>query len=441
MIHVDGAVRKNVTPVRYGFDMRNTEPSPGSTAITVDGDSVSISGLVVTDPALADAIRRSEEPEAFVRRVLEVGFRGVMSMGVDIGLAEVEERMLRASAETTTAAQRQVSQMLEEAREAVDDILDPGSSGSVTAQTLTAFSEWRTDFLERFDPDRSTSHTGRLIQSMTELLGPGGALEDRLQAALDPSAPGSGLATVTELIDRRFGELRETLAAETARSEEAEKGTRKGFEFEDDLDHALRTCARHMGGTVERTSADAGDLDRAIGDYVVELESGTRIVIEAKNKKSLSLRGDGGILNELDLAMANRGARVAICVSKLSDAFPREVGPINVFGNRILVCDDGEGTLLWVAMRWALQLAEATSSEAAALDPDRIRHGLDRLLQLAERFKTSRKQLTSIKDTAVLVHESLGDMRSELLDAADDLAREAFGSKPANNVIDLSAAG
>src|SRR5665811_1170997 len=207
-------------------------------------------------------------------------------------------------------------------------------------------------FFEGVDPERANSHTGRLLKEMQILLGPGGALEERLDAALDPTDASSGLARVTELLDRRFTEIREMLALERGHSQEAERGTMKGFEFEEVVEESLRVAARQMGAMVERTSNESGDLDRIVGDYVVELASGARIVVEAKNKRALALKGEKGILAELDLAMANRHAGVAICVSKHPDAFPKEVGPINVYGRRILVCDDGEGTLLWVALRW-----------------------------------------------------------------------------------------
>lgn len=434
-IVADTEVRENVIPFLYG-DAMPTDTSQST--LSLEGDTVIIKHLLIRDPALVDAIRRSDDPDALLRRIIEVGFRGVLSMGVGVDLSEIEQRLSRATTETTEAAELQVAQMLEDAQSAIGRILDPSLDGSVTATTLEAFASWRTEFLDRFDPDRTSSHTGRLLAGLNTLLGPGGALEARLTSALDPTSEGSGLGMVTDLIDQRFAEFRELVAGETARAEEAEKGTRKGFEFEDAVEETLRDCARHMRATVERTSTASGDLHRIVGDYVVELDSGMRIVIEAKNQKSLNLRGDGGILSEMDLALANREASVAICVSKLPDAFPKEVGPINVYGNRILVCDDGEGTLLSVALRWAEQMGSVSTSAPQTIDVAKLDHGIDRLLQLAERFKTSRRQLTQVKETVLTVHETLGDMRSELLDTANDIGREIFHDGQTVEVVDLS---
>lgn len=411
------------------------------TSISVDENRVTIESLSVIDPQLADALRRSEDPAALLERILSVGTRGVLSMGMGLDLGDMEERMQRTMLDATGAVEHRVAGMLEEARAEIARALDPTSRDSIVSRTLEEFSDWSISFFNEVDPERATSHTGRLLEEMKTLLGPGGALEERLGAALDPNDASSGLARVTELLDKRFAEIREMLALERGRSEEAERGTMKGFDFEDVVEESLRVAARQMGATVERTSSDPGTLDRIVGDHVVELSSGARIVVEAKNKKTLALQGEKGILAELDLAMANRSAGVAICVSKHPGAFPREVGPINVYGRRILVCDDGEGTLIWVALRWAQQLAASTAAEVADIDTDAVRDQLERLGQLAERFRSNRANLTSIQSSVGAVHESLGEMRSDLLELADDLTRQIFRGTPSPNVVDITMAG
>ena len=89
-----------------------------------------------------------------------------------------------------------------------------------------------------------------------------------------------------------------------------------------------RAWAAGVGGCeVERTSTDGGSLGREalVGDLVVVLADGGRVVIEAKHTARITLTGPDGILAELDRAMTNRDAEVAICVSA-QDAFPGEVG-------------------------------------------------------------------------------------------------------------------
>jgi hypothetical protein len=419
-------------------DTSQAQDSPG--AVSVDGTTVHLS-LTVDDPTLADLIRRSDDRVSLIERILSVGARGVASMGSTLDLSAVEARLRRTAEESSAASEARISKMLSEARNEITRLLDPSSKDSFTSMTIDEFASWRDGLFERFDPERQTSHTAKTIAAVAGLLGPGGALESRLSEAMDPSRSDSGLGRLAELLDRRITEIRELVAEERGRVNEAERGTSKGFDFEDEVEDALRTCARQLGATVERTSTRSGDLDRSVGDYVVEFDDRTRVVVEAKNKKSLSLTGSAGILEELDLAMANRDATVAICVSKHSDAFPKEVGPINVYGRRVLVSDPGDGTMVWVALRWARQLADHASPVAIEFDTEAVRDGLQRLNQLAERFRSNRSHLTQIKSSVVAVHESLGDMRRDLLDLADDLAAQIFKADAPAAVVDLSRAG
>ena len=414
-------------------------PSPGA-SVSVEGTTVRLT-LTVDDSTLADLVKRSDDPAALVERILSVGARGVASMGSTLDLSAVEARLRQTAEAASAASEERVTKMLAAARAEITRLLDPSAKHSFTATTIEEFATWRDGLFERLDPERQSSHTGRTIAAVAALVGPGGALETRLAEAMDPTRSDSGLGQLAELLERRITEIRELVAEERGRAGEAERGTAKGFDFEDDIEDALRTCARQMGATVERTSMLSGDLDRSVGDYVVEFDDRTRVVVEAKNKKSLSLSGSAGILEELDLAMANRDASVAICVSKQPEAFPKEVGPINVYGRRVLVADPGDGTMVWVALRWARQLADQSSSTAIEFDSEAVRDGLQRLNQLAERFRSNRTHLTQIKGSVAAVHESLGDMRRDLLDLADDLAAEIFKSDPGAAVVDLSKAG
>ncbi len=436
-------VTENVTPGGYGgcmADSSHFEASGPAGSVSVDGTTVQLS-VTVEDAMLADLVRRSDDPFGLIDRIVSIGARGVASMGSTLDLSALEARLRRSTEEASSATEARISEMLSEARTEIARLLDPSAKDSLTSMTIEEFAAWRDGLFERFDPERQSSHTGRTIAAVAELLGPGGALESRLTEALDPSRSDSGLGRLADLLERRITEIREIVAEERGRANEAERGTMKGFDFEDDVEEALRSCAREMGATVERTSKLSGDLARSIGDYVVEFDDRTRVVVEAKNKKTLSLTGSAGILEELDLAMANRDATVAICVSRHTDAFPKEVGPINVYGRRVLVGDPGDGTMLWVALRWARQLADQSSSAPIDFDTEAVRDGLQRLGQLAERFRANRSNLTQIKSSVAAVHESLGDMRRDLLDLADDLAAEIFRFGSAGNVVDLSKVG
>ncbi|MGH8936635.1 MAG: hypothetical protein ACRDXD_10325, partial [Acidimicrobiia bacterium] len=157
-----------------------------------------------------------------------------------------------------------------------------------------------------------------------------------------------------------------------------------------------------------------------------------RVVVEAKNVARLALTGKDGILEELDTAMANRRAQVAICISA-QEAFPREVGAFGVYGNRVLVVDEGEGTMISVAYRWAMGMLEASATGGASrLDARLVFDRLQRLRGLAQLFSTNRRALTDVKSSVGTVQESLETMRNELLGLVDELSTEVQRSAQEN---------
>ena len=222
-------------------------------------------------------------------------------------------------------------------------------------------------------------------------------------------------------------ELRDAVHAERGRRTEAEKGTQKGFLFEDAIEDRARAWAAGIGGCqVDRTSTDGGSLGRdvLVGDLVVVLADGARVVIEAKHTARINLTGPDGILCELDRAMTNRDAEVAICVSA-QEAFPGEVGSFGLYGNRILVVDDGTGSMFDVSLRIAnLLVSTARPSDGETIDRAAVIDQLDRIHKLAKRFSSSKRTLTEAQNSIDLAKEGLDSLRSELIELAEAAAHE-----------------
>ncbi len=392
---------------------------------------VEVHGLAVEDPVLAELL--DAQPEAawagLVARALEVGARGLVDMGLGVSLRTLDER-LRATLDAMLDEARACSRdALDAAGRTLAGQFDPQLRSSLSARTIEEFGAARDRLLAQLDPDLASSHTARFVASVTELLGPGGQVEATLEAALDPEADGSALGRMAAAMDARFAELRDLLMKEAGRAEEAERGTAKGRTYEDCVEVRLRDLARSVGAVVERVGREPGRLgaESVVGDFVVALPGGQRIVVEAKNVARAGLNGGRGILEELDRALANRGADFAVCVSA-QDAFPGEVGCFGVYGNRVLVVDPGDGVLLEAALRWALAALAAAPNGAAELDAGYVLERLDRLKALAQRFSSSRRTLSEVRSSIESVREGLDGMRSELLDMVDDLCREVVGA-------------
>ncbi len=405
-----------------------------------DGE-VRIEQMTVRDPLLCSVLR-NQTPERrveLVERALSVGARGLLTMGLGVDLAEVDDRVRRSVAEGTADARRQLEKILERAVTELSGSFDPEQRTSATARAIAEFGLVRDGLLEAIDPGHRDSVTSKFLVELDELLGPGGKLEGVLKRSLDPSADGSGFATMAAIFDEKLTELRDLLLRKQGAEVEAARGTRKGFDFEEVIEERLRAMGRFMGGCViEHTGRTPGELGSGsiVGDVVMTLPNMRKLVVEVKNVSKLTLHGPKGILRELDDAMANRGADAAVCVSAI-DAFPAEVGVFGIYGNRVLVVDDGEGTLLEAAVRVAALLAERSASPTPdAFDAEALARRLATIRELASNLGASRRHLTEVAKSVDSVSVGLGALRSSILALVDEAAADLVRS-PVADVVDL----
>lgn len=398
-----------------------------SASVTITGESVRIE-LSVVDRAIAEhlgALAPGQRP-AEVHRILAVGVRGLATMGMTASVARMTDEVQRVLGEATVETEARVNAILDAGNRALSESLDPGVRSSISARMMEELRAANAELLGRLDPDNSAGDSGRLVARINGMLGPGGMLEAQLRQSLDLDADGSALAELRKSIDGQFRELRDLFVADQARRLEAERGAAKGFAFEDRVEASVREAAAGIGScTVDVTALCAGTLgvESKVGDLVITLPSGRRVAIEAKNTAAIGLRGRGGILDELDRAMVNRDAEFAICVAA-ADAYPAEVGTFGVYGNRLLVVDDGSGVLIGAAIRWAAAALDARQRTDGVLDAAAVVQRLERVSDLATRLSNSKRALASIRANVDQVRNDLDAMRTELLDAVDDAIRE-----------------
>jgi hypothetical protein len=115
-------------------------------------------------------------------------------------------------------------------------------------------------------------------QKMEDFLGENGELERAfsdadgpIRALLDPGKEGSPISELARSILSEIQELRDELVGEKARAEEAEKGTQKGFEFEDKVFEFLQPICAKMGDNV-RMIGKKQVAGRMVGDVVIQIQ-------------------------------------------------------------------------------------------------------------------------------------------------------------------------
>ena len=403
---------------------RATSTSP---RITIEDTLVRVDELVIDDEAVASHLNSlaPEQRSGELIRAIALGIHGLAATQLRATVDDMKDEVQRIIAAAAQTAEACVDEAVAVGRSALMAQLDPEVRSSLTARAVGELESLHAATLARLDPDRSDSHTAKLVAAITDLLGPSGLLAQRLEAAFDSAEADHGFGRLLDLVERRFLELRDLVVGDQHRKDEAQRGTAKGFDFEDEVEAVLRREAKSIGGcVVERTGHVPGTLgsQSKVGDFTVTLSDGTVVVVEAKNAGRIALAGTTGILSELDAAMANRNASWALCISG-NEAFPAEVGSFGVYGNRILVVEEGDGTLPGVALRWISAAAAASTISDDRADTPVALEGLARIRDLAQHFSRSKRVLGTAQTSLESVKEDLDGLRTQLLDLVEDVSR------------------
>lgn len=235
----------------------------------------------------------------------------------------------------------------------------------------------RRAIVSEFAPDNEDSilwKIGKLLASTNESIRDSLTLDDddsplsRLKREL--------VGAVDELNKRNDAfhtEVREALAAITARRDEAKRSTRHGDEFHDAVGAFVEHESQRLNDLCELTGNTAGAISRCKkGDVVVTLgpESsapGVRIVYEAKGDKSYTL---SSALEELNTAHENRQAEIGVFVFA-HEAAPAGLDSLNRFGSDIVVVWDAEDPTTDVNLLAAHSIARFMAIEKTKTDAEK----------------------------------------------------------------------
>ena len=263
-------------------------------------------------------------------------------------------------------------------------------------------------FQKGLSPESPTTPMGRLIAKI-------GATSEGQQEAIEKL-----LKAIQKEIEERFGSIQNHLGMEAARKEEAEKGTRKGVEFEQEIANHLHTSKGPTNDSIEMVGeAVIEGTRRKVGDILVDLDgpesSDLKIVMEVKAGSNFTMSGKTSLPGQMKEAMDLRGAQACIAVIDVKH-LPNRLKPYHVIDNhRILVAVDRENedyTLLDIAFnilrQRLLEAATAPSSSVQSLDTGRI-EGL--INQIVSAFQVTGKLKKNATDTV----NTITSIRSDIV--------------------------
>lgn len=311
--------------------------------------------------------------------------------------------------------------------------LSPQEKGGVLDQLATtlqqALAEQRKAILDQFSLDASDSALSRLVGQVKGEVGKlsaefsldrdGSALH-KLKGLLDDAKKQidqhltldleqSALArlkrelhaTLDELAKNNNAfhtEVRISLAALQARRQEADRSTRHGAMFEEQVGDLLAREAQRQGDLCQAVGASPGAIRNCkVGDFVLELgpEStapGAKIVVEAKEHQGYDLKKATA---ELELARRNREAQRAVFVFSRRSA-PAEMGALFRHADDVVVVWDPDDPSTDVNLKAAYGIVRAlavrqartgATTDKAARDLEAAARAIERQVAQLEQFK------------------------------------------------------
>ena len=219
--------------------------------------------------------------------------------------------------------------------------------------------------------------------------------------------------------------VKEALEGMKQRKATEERSTLHGHTFETALRESLLSECRGTSDVLDETGTTPGSIKGCKkGDFVVTLSpdcraAGARIVLEAKQSESYSLKH---ALGELDEARRNRGAEIGVfCWSRRSA--PAGTAPLVRHGNDIVVTWDSEDPATDVYLTAALSLARALCTRAVS---QREKQSGD-LASLEKAIRAVEKQagmLDEIRTSAKTIETGAGKILERVRIAQDDFRKQ-----------------
>jgi hypothetical protein len=282
---------------------------------------------------------------------------------------------------------------------------------------------------------------GAVADLVTQELAAGGDAERVVTRALELGSAvllhGGAMGTV-EAVAAQITRLVEALDDRSSRIEalgrmRSQVSSASGRAFEEEIGPVLEALAAPHADELEATGASPGIADEKVGDFVITLnprDTGgrdRRVVVELKKRRERpSLQN---ALGELDRAMLNRDAQVAVMVFAGRNQAPMQGAALRHYhGNRLMVVwnpedEPGSELALEVAMQLARTLAIASSREDLTLDRALLAERLDKLTNIIDRGKavrrgisTARRGLDAAEDAFEVLHEEALAVVLELQD-------------------------
>jgi hypothetical protein len=281
---------------------------------------------------------------------------------------------------------------------------------------------------ETFNLDNKKSALSQLIE---ELKDNSEKDEKQLQELLDPNKSDSParrlkdqiLDKINEIRDKEIKDIRDSVLKESAVELEKQRGTSKGFDFEEEVYSTLQTLSSFYENQIVLTGDKRG-IESKKGDILIELENKKSIIVECKDSSSYTAKKT---IAEINDAMENRKASFGIFLFAKREEMPRELCPIKITDKYIVTYYDEDN--LYFAYRIArLFSLKSIDNPGDNVNFDKISSELSTMEDTFKNVSMIQTKVSSIINSGEYIKENLKVLRDSIERSLEKI-KDALGQK------------
>lgn len=391
-------------------------------------EEIFIENLTISNSELYHFLKDKENPEDWIKKALIIGCVGLKQMVLTENVDFVEKEFNKFISRAKEVFESQTNNF----NEKIETTFSLTNTQSPLFQMKELIDEYfnkdkgqiKNIIDETFNIDNKKSALSLLIE---ELRKNSEMDEKRLYELLDSNKTDSParhlkeqiLEKLNDIRDKEIKDIRDQIIKESAINIEKQKGTSKGFEFEQEVYSTLQTLASHYENTIELIGEKTG-IENKKGDVLIELENKKKIIVECKDNSGYSTKKT---IDEINEAIKNRNAVFGIFLFSKRDALPRELCPIKITDKYIITYYDEDNLYFAYRIARLFALRENTPSEND-INFEKISSELNRIEENFKNIDSMQIKVTTIVNSGEYIRKNLNLLRNNIEESIKDIKNE-----------------
>ena len=393
-----------------------------------ENGEVNIENLIISNLDAYNFLKDKENLEDWTTKALIIGCVGLKQMILTENVDFVEKEFNKFITKAKNAFEKQ-SDNLNEKIESTFSLSNTQSPLFQMKELIDSYfnkdkGQIKNIIDETFNLDNKKSALSLLIE---ELKNNSEMDEKKLHELLDSNKTDSPakylkeqiLEKLNEIRDKELKDIRDQVLKESAVNLEKQKGTSKGFDFEEEVYSCLQTLASYYENIITLTGDERG-ISNKKGDVLIELENKKKIIVECKDSSSYSSKKT---IDEINDAIKNRGATFGIFVFAKREEMPRELCPIKITDKYIITYYDEDNLYFAYRIARLFGLREITSSEDG-VDFEKISSELNNVEENFKNIDAMQSKVTNIINSGEYVRKNLVLLRENIDESVIKIKKE-----------------